>query len=242
MKNKISLIFRLLINDLKQISRDKTLAYFSLIPLLLFLLIKLGLPNIINHIPQIKDYVIYYIIFSAIQGAIMFGFVNSFIILDEKDEKIIQAIKVLPISSNFYWIYRSLFGFIISYLAAFAILYFNGVIAFSFTISILYCILYALVTPLLTLCIGTFAKNKIEGMAWFKGLDLLLLLPILTFFLPKISHYFFYWHPLFWTYQGIINSNLFHNFIYFSIALLLLLIIITLLQYLFKKKVYHTFD
>lgn len=242
MKNKNQLIIKLLLNDFKQISRDKTLAYFSLIPFVLFLIIKFGIPSLIQNIPEIKDYIIYAIIFSAIQGSIMFGFVNSFIILDEKDEKIIQAIKVLPISSNFYWIYRSLFGFIISYVAAFIILHFNGINNFSIWVSLSYSVLYALVTPLLTLCIGTFAKNKVEGMAWFKGLDLLLLLPILSFFLPKISHYFFYWHPLFWTYQGIINKNPHHLIIYFFAALTLLLFIISLLQAQFKKKVYHIFD
>jgi hypothetical protein len=62
-------------------------------------------------------------------------------------------------------------------------------------------ILGFLFVGVMVLFVGTFAQNKIEGMALFKGVDLLLLLPIVSFFVPSVWAYLFALMPMYFTFH-----------------------------------------
>jgi fluoroquinolone transport system permease protein len=194
-------ILVLAIGDFKHIFRDKTLLVFLTTPLTLLLFVRLFVPYITGVYPLLKDYHPLVMMFACLQTAIMFGFITSFLILEEKDENVLQAIRVLPISSSFFIAYRLLFATSFSFLGALFMVLWGGLTSLGFIDAILLSVQYSLAAPLITLIIATYAKNKIEGMAFFKGIDLLLIIPILSLFLTGAVRYVFGFIPVFWTYQ-----------------------------------------
>lgn len=190
-----------ILGDLKLVFRDRMLSLFFFAPILLTLFVRLLVPYVTAIYPIIEDYHPYVMMFAGMQTAIIFGFITSFMILEEKDEHVIDVIRVLPISSRFFILYRMLFGTFFSALGAFLLISLGGIAYPGFFNSLLLSLQYGLVAPLITLLIGSFAQNKIEGMVWFKGINLLLILPVLSFFLTGPTKYLFTPIPIFWTYS-----------------------------------------
>ena len=162
MKKILSLIH----SDIRQIFRDKTLTFFLVAPMLLIVFVRFFVPFIAKQYPMVQQYHPMLMMFASIQTAIMFGFIVSFIILDEKDENVLQVIRVLPISPFYFILYRLLFATTFSTLGAFLMINLSGIAYPGFTNSILLSIQYGLTAPFITLIISTFAKDKIEGMAF----------------------------------------------------------------------------
>lgn len=235
MKKILSLIH----SDIRQIFRDKTLTFFLVAPMLLIVFVRIFVPFITEQYPIVQEYHPMLMMFASIQTAIMFGFIVSFIILDEKDENVLQVIRVLPISPFYFILYRLLFATTFSTLGAFLMINLSGIAYPGFTNSILLSIQYGLTAPFITLIISTFAKNKIEGMAFFKGVDLVLLLPLLSFFISGYTKYIFSIIPAFWTYNlyqaSVSNGN--SSFYFFS-GMSMYILVISVLFFQFKKRIF----
>lgn len=235
MKKTITLIN----SDLRQIFRDKTLTVFLFAPLILIVFVRLFVPFITTQYPVLAEYHSLIMMFAGIQTAIMFGFIISFIILDEKDENVLQVIRVLPISPFYFILYRLLFATTFSTFGAFLMINLSGIAYPGFLNSILLSVQYGLTAPFITLIIASFAKNKVEGMAFFKGVDLVLLLPILSFFMAGNLKYIFVFIPAFWTYN-LFDASLKdgNTLLYFLIGLSIYGTVITILFYQFKKRIF----
>lgn len=232
-------ILTLINSDLRQIFRDKSLTVFLFSPLILILLVRLFVPYITEQNPIIQQYHSMIMMFVGIQTSIMFGFIISFIILDEKDENLLQVIRVLPISPFYFILYRLLFATTFSTFGAFLMINLSGISYPGFTNSILLSIQYGLTAPFITLIIATFAKNKVEGMAFFKGVDLILILPIISFFISGSIKYIFIIIPTYWTfnlYSQSIGNGL--TLKYFLSGLIVYLLFISILYTQFKRRVF----
>lgn len=66
---------------------------------------------------------------------------------------------------------------------------------------------FALTMPIVTLILATFARNKVEGLAIFKGLNLLMMLPAFSLFIDSAAKFFFAPVPLFWTFQFLSSAE-----------------------------------
>lgn len=232
-------IITLINSDLRQIFRDKTLTVFLFAPLILIVFVRLFVPYITEQYPIIQEYHPMIMMFAGIQTAIMFGFIISFIILDEKDENVLQVIRVLPISPFYFILYRLLFATTFSTFGAFLMINLSGIAYPGLTNSILLSIQYGLTAPFITLIIATFAKNKVEGMAFFKGVDLILLLPMLSFFVVGNIKYVFSIIPAFWTYN-LFNASISdgNTTFFFIIGLTIYSFVISVLFMQFKKRIF----
>ncbi len=232
-------IFSLIHSDIRQIFRDKTLTVFLVAPIILIAFVRFFIPYVTQQYPILQEYHPMMMMFASIQTAIMFGFIVSFIILDEKDENVLQVIRVLPISPFYFILYRLLFATTFSTLGAFLMINLSGIAYPGFANSILLSIQYGLTAPFITLIISTFAKNKIEGMAFFKGVDLVLLLPLLSFFISGYTKYIFSIIPAFWTYNlykaSVSNGN--SSFYFFS-GMSMYILVISVLFFQFKKRIF----
>lgn len=105
--------------------------------------------------------------------------------------------------------------------------------------SILLSIQYGLTAPFITLIIATFAKNEDERMAFFKGVDLILLLPMLSFFIVGNIKYVFSIIPPFWTYN-LFNASILNGdtTFYFIIGFIIYSIVISILYVQIKKRIF----
>lgn len=193
-------IVALIQSDLRQIFRDKTLAFFLMAPVFLLTFVRFFVPYLTEKYPLVHSYHALIMMFAGIQTAVMFGFVVSFMILEEKDENVLQVIRVLPISPFYFMVYRLVFATVFSAFGALLVICFSGLAYPGFINALLLAVQYGLIAPFITLLVATFAMNKVEGMAYFKGVDLLLLLPLVTFFLDGSIKYIFALIPTYWTY------------------------------------------
>ncbi|MDD2436517.1 MAG: hypothetical protein PHX50_15890 [Massilibacteroides sp.] len=224
--------------DLQQIFRDRALTSFLFAPFVLIIAFRYGVPWLGDIFPVLKDYYPLIVMFSSVQTSIMFGFVVSFIILDEKDENMIQVIRVLPITPAVFVFYRLAFATIFSILGAFAMISFNGFVSVSIVDSILLSIQYGLIAPFIVLIVGTFANNKIEGMAYFKGIDLFLSLPILYFFIHGWTKHILAIVPAYWTFRLFEKSLInFDTILFFFLGLAIYIALIFIFFIQFKKRV-----
>jgi len=225
--------------DLKQIWLDHTMRSFILIPFFLILFIKFFVPYLTLIYPFVADYHYLIMMGAAIQTAVMFGFIAAFILLEEKDEQVLQVIRVLPISPFYFILYRMTFTFSVSLIGAFATIYFGGIAYPGFLLTFLLSIQYGLAGPLIALGIVTFAQNKIEGMAYFKSINLFLLLPLASFFIDGNIRYLFALTPPYWTYTLFAKSFLDQPvLLYFAIGLGVFGIYLSFLYIQFRKRVF----
>ncbi len=187
-------------SDVRQIVRDRTLLSFIFFPFSMLALLQWGWPALTTRYPTLVEHSDLVLMFASMQSAILFGFVVSFLMVDEKDEQVMDVIRVLPISPRFFLFYRLSFASIVAALMALVVLLGSGMTYMGIGASSCIAFLLGLTAPLITLTIATFANNKIEGMALFKVIDLVLMLPLLAFFLDEPFRYFFGVVPVFWTY------------------------------------------
>lgn len=232
-------IIELITADLKKIFRDKTLLLFLFTPVFLILFVRFFVPYITSVYPVIEDYHKLIMMFASAQTAIMFGFISSFIILDEKDENVLQVIRILPITSSYFIFFRLIFAALFSFAGALTMILFSGISYPGLSYAFLLSLQYALTAPLITLIVATYANNKIEGMAFFKGVDLLLVVPVLSFFIESWAKYFFGIVPVFWTFHSYDQALTGTNFVaYYGIGCVVYLLVISFLVSQFRKKVF----
>ncbi|PIE87159.1 MAG: hypothetical protein CSA03_01735 [Bacteroidetes bacterium] len=232
-------LYTLIKNDLKLIVRDKTLLSFLLLPPVLIIAFKFLTPILVETAPILEEYRVIIGMFASIQTAIMFGFVTSFLILDEKDENVMNVIRILPISGFYFILYRLLFATVFSSIAAYAMITLSDIAHPGNLAAILLAILYGMTAPTISLAISTYAKNKVEGMAYFKGIDLLLMLPIASFFVGSSLSMVFSILPTYWVFHFYETSyNDAPAFEFFAVGFCFFGILISLLLFQFRKRVF----
>jgi len=233
-------VYTLVRNDLRHIFRDKTLMSFLFAPILLLAFVRLFIPYITVQYPVLVPYHPLIMMFASIQTAVLFGFITSFLILEEKDENVLQAIRVLPLTPAYFIAYRLLFASAMSFTGALTVIRWGGLAYPGLGASMMLALQCALTAPFITLVVATFARNKIEGVAFFKGVNLLLVLPVLSFFLTGPVRYLFAVIPVFWTFHlydaALRNASIFGLFIG---GLFVYVLIITLLFRQFRVRVFN---
>jgi fluoroquinolone transport system permease protein len=233
-------IITLAANDFKHVFRDRMLFLFLFTPVLLILFVRFFVPYLCSLYPFVEEYKPYIMMFACIQTSIMFGFITAFIMLEEKDENVLQAIRVLPISPEYFITYRLLFATCFSTFASFMMICFGGMAWPGFLNSVLLAVHYGLAAPFITLVVATYAKNKVEGLAFFKGLDLFIIMPILSFFFPGAWKYALSFIPMFWTYElydGALRGS--NPLPIFAVGMLVYGFVLLILAKEFKRRVFN---
>lgn len=195
-------IINVAISDFKLIFRDASLRVFLGMPVLVLLLVCYFLPYLETAYPITQDYTIYIVIMSCTQASTMYGFIYSMVFLDERDTEVAKMYGILPISKNGFILSRLMLPYLLSTLTTFIILLVQPLYP-ELTVggTFLFSALFGLFAPILAMLVGGLANNKMEGMTWYKGLNLIVSLPLAAFFLPDYA-YAFSVIPTFWAYYG----------------------------------------
>jgi len=191
-------------SDFKNIKRDPMVGNFAILPIYMFLLIMWLVPalttwlmnsrgfNLEPYYPAIVGY--FFVLLSPLQ----MGVVAGFLLLDEKDENILTALRVTPLPLSHYAIYRI---FIITFLSFFCVMVLmplTGLVNLSPEKILPAAIAAGLAGPVFALCIASFAGNKVEGFALSKGLGFLAIVPIVAFFIKSNWQFLFGIFPTYW--------------------------------------------
>lgn len=195
--------------ELKKWSRDSLLAFFIIYPLI-FAAAARWLVPIIETRSNITLVPYYYLIVGALAlfTPLIFGAVAAFSILEDRDDNILLAIKVAPLSLNFFIGIKLLIVFLLSFLSSVFIIWFSRLASVSASTLIGVSFVAAGAAPLTALLINAVASNKIEGFASVKGLGVLIILPVVALLFFDKKEFLFAFVPGFWPAKALATAML----------------------------------
>jgi fluoroquinolone transport system permease protein len=135
------------------------------------------------------------------------GMVIGFLLLDERDARTLDALRVTPLAMEWYLVYRlslplllGLASTLVGYpLARLAPLPTADLVAITFVAG--------LTAPTLTLLLATVAPNKIAGFALVKVMNTVNLLPVVAFFVPLPYQWLAGVFPTYWPMRALWSAS-----------------------------------
>jgi len=189
-------------NDFRLVFRDNSLKLFIILPLLNPVVIRYGVPYIIEVFPVLRDFLGVILMLASMQGSIAFGFIYSMVLVDERDTSVAKVYGILPISKFWFVVFRLIPPFFLATLSTFLLLLAEPFYRSPAISNLFYSTLAGLVAPLMVVFVAIMAKNKIEAITWQKLFNIPLFLPIFAFFVPVSVSVLFAIFPTYWAYQG----------------------------------------
>lgn len=235
----MSYAIKLIANDLRNILRDNLYVFvFVLYPALIVVLTRFVVPWISESVYDLRPF--YPALFVMLMNLIpmLFGFITAFLIMDERDEKLLTVLRVMPISRSGYLIYRmmlmSLFAFV--YVTLFPLL--TGLVGIPFLLHLPIAALFAMLVPVIALMINILASNKVQGFAIMKMSGGVFILPLFAFFIVDGLKYVFGLVPNFWAFMAFNNAitNGTHDLLHLGIGFAFNIVLIAVLFRMFNEK------
>lgn len=126
------------------------------------------------------------------------GAVAGFSILDDRDDNIMLAVKVAPMSLEAFIGLKMAMVCLLSFAGGVFVLWFSNLMSISWGVILAVSAVGALGAPLAAMQINCLASNKIEGFAMVKGLNILVVVPIVALFMRGAKEFLFAFEPGFW--------------------------------------------
>lgn len=200
------------LGDFKNIIRDPMLCFALAIPLICGGGVRIILPFFAQLLHRELNFNLtaYYDLFMSILimvPALLYGWICGFLILDERDEQILSYIAVTPVSKRGFLLYRLSIPVLLSIPGSFLVLILSGLTEIKVVPFLPVVLLAALEAPMVSLFLGAFAKNKVEGLALAKGLGVFLLAPILGYFIRSPWTMFAGIAPPYWVSMAFLTGD-----------------------------------
>ena len=174
--------------DLKNVLRDEFLGWVIGLIFLIALLFRYGIPALAGWLAGAFgfDLTPYYpLIMSAfiVMAPSMVGLVIGFLLLDERDERVLKALMVTPMPFGAYLFYRISMPLAIGLLLTPAGYIIAGLAPLPFGKLLLIALLGSMIAPIAALFLAVVAENKVSGFAIVKLLNSINMLPIAAYFI-----------------------------------------------------------
>ena len=199
----MSSTIRYLLYDLRLTWRESSTRTFLLMPFVFLGLLLWGVPSLLTAFPAVEPWSALLLDGIVLQGGIMFGMVSGMLLLDEKDQGLITVYRVSPIKFGRWIALKMAFPLLATLAYALTCFAINPVQHFGVVPLLLSAVHFALITPLIALIVAAAADNKVEGLTWFKFVDLVMIAPFLGFFLPAPWSQIFMVFPTHWAFDAI---------------------------------------
>ncbi|MCW5851612.1 MAG: hypothetical protein KIT87_16180 [Anaerolineae bacterium] len=179
-------------NDALNLLRDAFLAYILVMPYALVLLGRWFIPVLTGWLQDrfafdvVPLYPLVVGFMFVLQGPMMFGIVIGLMMLDERDEDTLTALRVTPFPVTHYALYRIALAAALGIAFVLVAPLLTGVMPLAVwpaTVPIAICA--GLLGAASALTLATFAGNKVEGIALMKGIGLFLVGPLVAYFIPS---------------------------------------------------------
>lgn len=232
------------ISELKKWLRDPMMRFMLIYPILFGIVGRYLLPAIAEtsnfNIEANADFIVAVL---ALISPVVFGAIIGFSVLEDRDDHIIDSIKVTPLSFNQFMSFRLIVVYILAFAASIFIMWFSDIGNFTLGNMFLIAFIAAFSAPMTGLAINIFSQNKIEGFAIMKLGGTIIILPIIALFFSDAKELFFAIFPAFWPAKMISSvirgdEQMFLNYNLYFIIGLIYVIILNVLSYLkFIRKV-----
>ena len=180
-------IMSLALTDLRNLGREPLMAFIAIYAILLAFVVRWAVPVLHRTLEGTFDLTPYHPLiassFAVAATPIMMGAVVGLLLLDEHDEGSLKALRVTPLPTTHYAIYRAAVPTIVSAVFTFFVIWIVGLVVPPSLDLLPVAILSALEAPIAMLVLAGFASNKVEGLALMKGLGFFLLGPIVAWFI-----------------------------------------------------------
>jgi len=230
-------------SELKGIVRDKMNIFFVFFPVILGAIGYFIIPIIEDNVqagnptPQIVA------MFMILMTGYIFGAVTAFTLLDDRDDNVLMSLKITPVSVRLYVVMKLVLSYIFGIFATIILIYATGFLPnTSIGNIILIALVGALQAPAIALIVNSLARNKVEGFIVMKTSGLILILPVLVFFIQSWQEVFLVFSPGFWPARMIqmellptIDVN-FTFIVYFFAGMVYNILFAFLLMKLYVKK------
>lgn len=124
--------------------------------------------------------------------------VAAFSLLDDRDDNVLLAVKVAPMSLEAFIGLKLGLIYLLSLGGGVFVLWFSQLAELSLGTMLTIAAVTALGSPTFALLMNCVASNKIEGFAAIKGLNIFLILPIVALFIRGNAEFAFAFEPSFW--------------------------------------------
>jgi len=166
-------------SDFLSILREPVVALMALAPLFMVLAFKaltvFLLPYLWDFIPTHIDILSYILVTLLLATPIMMGVVMGFLMLDDRDGRMIELYYVTPLGASGYLTNRLLFSFIITFFYTGLNYGILGVYIFTVWKLIFIAILCSLFAASTGLLFFALANDKIKGLTYAKGMNVLII-------------------------------------------------------------------
>lgn len=204
----LRLMTALLLADARNVTRDPLLAFLIGSPLLIALIFRFAIPNdealalIVQSYPQLETLVnargpvLMSIVVSMSTGLI--GAVYGLLLVDERDERTLTVLRVMPVSFAHYLFARLAAPCLMSILVTIAAYPVAGLAPLPLATVAIIALAGATTVPVVALTIATFAANKVAALAIMRVVNAFLALPILAYFASPMQEMLAWPVPSFW--------------------------------------------
>ncbi|CAN5624003.1 fluoroquinolones efflux ABC transporter permease [soil metagenome] len=232
-------------NDARNVRRDSMLLTFLLAPLLAVLVLRLAVPLVTAYLDRRYgfDLTPYYPLLLSLFVLGLpsgFGSLAGFMVLDERDDDTLTALRVTPASISGYATYRIITAIALSFLYTLGCISLTGLAPGSLLPDLIPAALLAgLFSPLVALMLATLANNKVEGLALGKAFGIFLLGPLAAYFVVPNWQLLLGILPTYWPAKAFwVAAEGGNYWPYFLIGLAYNLALVILLLRRFKEKVF----
>ncbi|WP_181350797.1 hypothetical protein [Thalassobacillus sp. CUG 92003] len=163
--------------DRKQMMRDPILLLTLAAPLLLLMFLKVGLPLALPYLPfaMPAEHPLY-LGALILMTPLMIGMLTGFLVLEEKGQGLYRYYAITPLQAHGYFIFRMLLPILLSIVLSIVVVIIYGTQNVSWIVLTAAILSATAQAPVVMLVLAVFARNKVEGLACSKLINLVLLL------------------------------------------------------------------
>ena len=194
--------------DMRLLRRDPLLKWMLLLPLVLALLLRVVMPkaqagllaagggDLVPYFPLVAGGYL-----TSAPGIV--GMVIGFLLLDERDDRTLTALRVTPLSMRRYLAYRIVLPLVVGTASTLVGYPLIGITPLPFRTLLATTTVAALTAPLLALILAAVAPNKVAGLALVKVLNGVSLFPMAAFFLAPPLQFAAGVFPTYWPMRAV---------------------------------------
>ena len=190
--------------DAKNIRRDELLRWMIVAPVALALAVRWLIPLLLERVETILkiELMAYYEPFAAFMIILLVpylsGMVIGFLLLDQRDDGTLTALQVTPLSLNGYLVYRLTTPMLVSIVMTLVAAPLSGVVDVGMGKLVLTAVSAAPLAPIFALLLATLAQNKVQGFALTKVCGLIIIPPMIAYFITAPWQILFGVFPTYW--------------------------------------------
>jgi fluoroquinolone transport system permease protein len=216
-------IITLSLGDLNNIRRDGILILSLLGPILLAPLLRFGLVPFTGLLQGLVglDLSLHYPIivsFLALLTPMLVGILAGFLILDERDENILTYYAITPLTKTGYLFYRTLAPVVLGFGMTYLLIAFVGLTELNYLRLFPVIFMASLEAPMLALFLGTFAANKVEGLAVSKAMGITFMAPLAGYLVESNWHLLGGLFPPYWVTQAFLAAGGGEGYVFYTVV------------------------